>query len=163
MVLSKWALFFSSSSCALFVLDLVWTLVWLEKIKCSRGAGRYGGGTARRGAARTFNFFQLLYLIQYNYTVLYIHYCIYSTVKSSLDFQNKLKIRAPPAPSIPDIIKSLRWGAREFLIFFNNYIGYSTVIQYCIYTTVYTVLYSTVATVLLQQYCCKSTVATVLL
>ena len=33
-------------------------LVWLEKIKCSRGAGRYGGGTARRGAARTFNFFR---------------------------------------------------------------------------------------------------------
>ena len=57
MVLSKWALFCYSSSFAWFVLDLVWTLVWLEKIKCSRGAGRYGGGTARRGAAWTFNFF----------------------------------------------------------------------------------------------------------
>ena len=63
--LANWHLFFSSSSFALFVLDLVWTLVWLEKIKCSRGAGRYGGGTARRGAAWTFNLFQLFYLIQY--------------------------------------------------------------------------------------------------
>ena len=50
--------FFSSSSFALFVLDLVWTLVWLagKKIKFSRGAGRYGGGMAQRGAAWTFNF-----------------------------------------------------------------------------------------------------------
>ena len=57
----------------------------------------------------------------------------------------------------------VRFQPREFLIFLRKYFGYSKVIQYCTYTTVYTVLYSTVATVLLQQYCCNSTVARVLL
>ena len=69
------------------------------------------------------------------YTLLYIQYC----KKFPLHSQNKLKIRAPPAPSIPVIIKSLRWGAREFLIFFSYYIWYSTSIQYCI---LYNRLYS---------------------
>ena len=40
------------------VLYLIWTLDGQNKIKCSRGAGRYGGGTVRRGAAWTFNFFK---------------------------------------------------------------------------------------------------------
>ena len=51
---------------------------------------------------------------------------IYSTVsnttvfkycKCDVDFQKQLKIRAPRPRKIPDIIKSLRWGARELLIF----------------------------------------------
>ena len=90
-------------------------------------------------------FFQLLYLIQCNYTVLYIHYCIYSTVKSSLDFQKKIKIHAAHQHrSIP-----VAW----IFDFFSYYIWYSTVIQYCI---VYTLLYIQYCTLLLQQYSVQS-------
>ena len=47
--------------------SIVYTVLFLEIL-------------ALRGA-RIFNFFQLLFRIQYVSTVLYIHYCIYSTVK----------------------------------------------------------------------------------
>ena len=63
----------------------------------------------------------------------------YHDTVSGVDFQKKLKIHAAhPRRSIL---------AAWIFNFFSYYIWYSTVIQYCIYTTVYTVPYSTV------QYC----------
>ena len=59
-------------------------------------------------------------------------YCIYITVRGSLDFQNKLQIRAPPRGRFPYEIESLRFGAREILIFFESLGNF--------YSTVYTIL-----------------------
>ena len=135
MVLSKWALFFSSSSCALFVLDLVWTLVWLEKIKCSRGAGRYGGGTARRGAAWTFNFFMKT-VPGFVSCVSFVLDLVWALRHGS---KQKLKIHAAwPRGSIP---------AAWIFNFFNYYIWYSTSVYTVLYRRLYRRLYSTV------QYC----------
>ena len=56
---------------SLFVEPNMNPLYLQKKIKCSRAAGRYGGGTARRGGAWTFNFFKKLYLgLLVGYTVL---------------------------------------------------------------------------------------------
>ena len=76
-------------------------------------------------------------------------YCIHSTVK--VPWLSKKNHATHPRRSIP---------AEWFFNFFGYYIWYSTVIQYCI---VYILLYIQYCTVLYQQYCCNSAVATVLL
>ena len=89
------------------------------KIKCSRGAGRYGGGTARRGAAWTFNFFKETVPSVFDFFWVYKIMYLYSTVNTFVDFHKQIKNSRARIQIIAlrDIIKSLRWGAREFLIF----------------------------------------------
>ena len=76
VVLNKWALFFLRpwlQGDTVLYIQYSKKKSRLSKQKCSRGAGRYGGGTARRGAAWTSHFFhEKLYLYIYItvYTVL---------------------------------------------------------------------------------------------
>ena len=147
MVLSKWALFFSSSSFALFVLDLVWTLVWFWKnwMFTRRGTVRRRDGTAGRRVNIKF----------FHENCTWVCFLCFVCTGPSM---------SPTAREQTNIENSrglTAWfdSSRVNFQFFKYYIWYSTIIQYC------TVLYSTVqyCTVLLQQYCCDSTVATVLL
>ena len=95
-----------------------------ETIKCSRGAGRYGGGTARRGAAWTFNIF----MKTVPGFVSFVSFVLDLVWALRHGNNKKLKIHAAwPRGSIP---------AAWILNFFSYYIWYSTIIQYCIYTTV---------------------------
>ena len=132
-----------------------------EKIKCSRGAGRYGGGTARRGAAWTFNFFKKTVPGFTCWLYSTVQYCTvpYSTVQYCTILYSTVQYR-----------KRLYSTVQNWTVLYTT-VEYCTVlystVQYCtiLYSTVQycTVLYSTgqYCTVLLQQYCCNSTVATV--
>ena len=77
----------------------------------------------------------LLFMLKY--TELYIQYCIYSTVKSSLEFQKHSKFARPGHARFSNCLFCLRLGARDFLICSARLGNF---LQYCIYSSVYTVL-----------------------